>query len=110
MSNYKDWLDSICVPVRERRIYFPGAKYPIQVDGYDPVTNTVYEFLGDRVHGNLNRFHKDEPGYPNYKKTIAELNKEWLKRKKALEKLGYTVVFMWEYDYRESRKTSKMAA
>ena len=30
------------------------------VDGYDPETNTVYEFLGDKWHGNINIYNRSE--------------------------------------------------
>ena len=28
-------------------------------DGYDPTTNTIYEYLGDYWHGNIGKYKKD---------------------------------------------------
>ena len=73
----------------------------MHVDGYDSETNTVYEFLGDRFHGNLDVFLPDEHCNPFSDKSTKELNDEWIDRKNTLESLNYNVVFIWELDYRE---------
>ncbi|MCK5019133.1 MAG: zinc-ribbon domain-containing protein, partial [Candidatus Peribacteraceae bacterium] len=44
------WLDSLNTSTLEREHYIKDLK--IRVDGFDPATNTVYEFLGDYWHGN----------------------------------------------------------
>ena len=50
------WLDSVGIPNdpkhREVSVRVPNRTRPIRVDGYDPKTNTVYEFNGDSWHGN----------------------------------------------------------
>ena len=46
------WLDDLNIAVREHPIRLPNRRKPVLADGYDPKTNTVYEFLGDYFHGN----------------------------------------------------------
>ena len=69
-----------------------------KVDGFDPETNTVYEFLGDFWHGNPDKFSPEEVN-PVTKKKYGKLYTEWQLRKKSLQKQGYTVVEMWESDF-----------
>ena len=68
------------------------------VDGYDPATNTVYEFLGDYWHGNPEKFDSDDI-HPLIKKTYGELYKITFKKLDKLQKLGYTVKYIWENDW-----------
>ena len=50
------WLDSLNIKIREKSIKLHNGKKCI-VDGYDPITNTVYEFNGDFWHGNPQKFN-----------------------------------------------------
>lgn len=90
----KCWLDSlhICKSNRQVRI----GKYI--VDGYDPTTNTIYEFLGDYWHGNP-KIYKPFEYNKKVGKTFGELYENTIKRNEELELLGYNVVFMWESEY-----------
>jgi len=94
------WLDLIGIPVefREYSIKLPGKKRPSRVDGFDPATNTIYEFLGDFWHGNPERFDPEERNPINNWK-FKTLYAQTMKRIKTLEKAGYNVVFTWEKDY-----------
>ena len=86
------WLDYLNVNNRQVRI----GKYI--VDGYDPITNTIYEFNGDFWHGNPSK-------YKNYDvnqilgKSFGELYKKTLEKENNLKKLGYNVISIWESDY-----------
>lgn len=87
------WLDSLD-PILERQ-------YPIKnfiVDGYDPLTNTVYEFLGDFWHGNPKKYNPNDI-HPMRKVPFGDLYKDTIKRLKTLENLGYNIIFIWELDY-----------
>lgn len=85
----------------EHRIKIHGSKRGILVDGFDPESNTVYEFLGDRWHGNLNIYKPSECCHPfNKTKTAKALNDEWLDRRLALEDFGYNIIHIWEEDYK----------
>ena len=69
-----------------------------KVDGYEPNTNTVYEFLGDYWHGNL-RFLNPEDLNLNTKETFLNLNTQTFKRFNKLLSLGYNIKYIWESDY-----------
>lgn len=71
-----------------------GRKY-YKVDGFDPETNTIYEFDGDFWHGNPSLFKPDDIN-PRTKTTFGQLHEKTVARRQALETLGYTVVAIWE--------------
>ncbi len=90
------WLDSFNIDLlREHKI--EGTK--LIVDGYDPATNTVYQFHGDYWHGNLNRFHPDDL-HKQSGKTFRELHESTLAKEKQIRSLGYNLVTIWEYDWK----------
>lgn len=76
----------------------PGTNY--RVDGYNKRSNTVFEFHGDRFHGNPKRFKSTDKPNPYSDKTAKELYSVTRKREKLLRSLGYNVVVMWESDWR----------
>jgi ribosomal protein S18 len=79
---------------REHPLVVNGKKY--KVDGFDPLTRTIYEFLGDFWHGN--------PTRPKNKRLYGQLYKETFKRIAVLEAAGYNVVYIWEKDFREQQE------
>lgn len=94
------WLNLLNIPntVNTRQVYIQGHK----VDGYDPRTNTIYEFLGDYWHGNPVKYNSSEinkscgQSYENlYKKTIKKFNK--------LKACGYTICYIWESDWKTNK-------
>jgi hypothetical protein len=89
---------------REHTLRVGGKKY--KVDGYDPLTRTVYEFLGDYYHGNPTRF-KLEDMNSKLKKSYGQLHKETFERLAILEAEGYKVVYIWEKDFSEQQKSLK---
>ncbi|MBU2527636.1 MAG: zinc-ribbon domain-containing protein [Bacteroidetes bacterium] len=95
------WLDSLGVPAEHREvpIKLTGREHPFRIDGFDPETLTVYEFLGDFWHGNPARFDPQEVN-PVNKETFGALHKKTIRRLELLRKEGYNVVFIWEYDFR----------
>lgn len=74
------------------------SKKYITVDGFDETTNTVFEFLGDFWHGNLNKF-KAEDLNPLKGKTYRELNEATFRRFSDLKLLGYNIKYVWESDF-----------
>lgn len=95
-----NWLNSLGFPVlREYRI--PEKKTRV-VDGYDPTTNTVYQYHGDYWHGNPKRFNPDDVNKTT-KKTFRELYENTHKHDEELKNFGYNLVIMWEYDWKNSR-------
>lgn len=89
------WLDSIGIPNEDkcRQVYID--KYI--VDGFDPNTNTVYEYLGDYWHGNPKVFNKNDINKTNGKK-FGELYEKSMEKINHLESMGYNVVYVWEND------------
>jgi hypothetical protein len=100
-----EWLHSIRLPNNRenRQVFIKINNKKFRVDGYDPDTKTIYEFLGDFWHGNINILEKNEMN-PILKKTYFDLYCDWLNRKKIFEENGYNVVFIWENDFRTKRK------
>jgi len=75
------------------------------VDGFDPQTNTIYEFLGDYWHGNPLKF------YPNLinptdklKRTFGTLYKLTFDRFNKLRNLGFIIKYTWESDWNNFKK------
>ena len=68
------------------------------VDGFDPSTNTIYEFYGDYWHGNPQKFPSDQYN-PSCKVTMGELYNRTVKRAEFLKSLGYSLVEIWESDW-----------
>lgn len=84
-------------PEGEFRI--PGTKF--HVDGYNPSTNTIYEFYGDKYHGNPKLFDKKDCCHPYDKKlTAGSLYRKTKSRERLLKRLGYKLVVIWERDFR----------
>jgi hypothetical protein len=69
-----------------------------KVDGFDPKTNTVYEFLGDYYHGNPIKYSHDAYN-PTCHKTFGELYNNTFKSFDKLKKLGYNLKYIWENDW-----------
>lgn len=95
----QEWLDRLGIKIREYHIKDLGFR----VDGFDPETNTVYEFFGDYWHGNPEVFSAREIN-SNSKKPFGALHEETLRRLRRLEKSGYKVVYIWERDYKCKKK------
>jgi hypothetical protein len=102
------WLDTLNIPDLEREcpITIKGKTYT--VDGYDPLTNTVYEFLGDFWHGNPTRFIPENVN-PKNKKSYGQLHKETFERFAILEAEGYRVVYIWEKDFKKGHGCKKLS-
>jgi len=93
-KNSTKWLDSLNNRNIEREQYVEG-KF---VDGFDPSTNTIYEFYGDYWHGNSKVF--DSQIYNKRTKcTMGELYQRTNDRRSYLESKGYTVIEVWESDF-----------
>ena len=97
------WLDLMCIK-NEFRQYKIG-KYI--VDGFDPLTNTIYEFNGDFWHGNPKKYNPDEM-HPILNRKYSYLYKKTLSKERNLIKKGYKVVSIWESDYKEALKSQSI--
>lgn len=96
-----EWLDNLGIPNdnlhRSLKIKI-GDSY-IKPDGFDPDTNTIYEFYGDYFHGNLNVYAAYKINHKN-NKTLGELYQKTMEREKLIKQAGYNIVSIWEYDWK----------
>ncbi len=106
-----NWLESI---MQSEDIYIhhatnggeykiPGTKY--SADGFCEETNTIYEFYGDRWHGNPNLYDPNFGCYPKDKLvTAGELYQKTTSRENKIKELGYNLVTMWQSDWNNRQK------
>jgi hypothetical protein len=85
----KDFLNHL--KIEERQVYIGGRL----VDGYDPLTETIYEFLGDYWHGNPALFLPEKINICN-QKTFGELYDKTFARFNILKSMGYKIKYVWE--------------
>ena len=86
------------VPLHNRKEVF--------VDGYHPLTNTVYEFMGCNFHGCLkcHPHRRTIKCYCHPDRTVEEVYEATLKKVEDLKASGYRVIVKWECDYQKERK------
>jgi len=96
-----EWLDKLGIDTREWRV--PDTK--MVADGYDPETNTIYEFFGSFWHGDpaVKRFRSDIV-HPVLKRTYGQLYIETNGKIDRLKSLGYRVIHIWESEWTRSQK------
>ena len=72
------------------------------VDGYDPVTRTIYEFHGCLFHGCRSCYpNRQAKNYAVPDRSVEELYEATLYKRMALLREGYTVVEMWECEWKK---------
>lgn len=84
----------------------PGTR--LRVDGYHAKSNTVFEFHGDAYHGNPAKYKPRSRPHPYNDKTAAVLYRDTIAREELLRSLGYTVVTIWQSEYKALRKAGKI--
>lgn len=93
------WLNNLGIKEENRQISLPNILKKIKIDGYDPETNTVYEFLGSYWHGDPLKFNpKDINKRAN--KTFGELYNKTIQKEIEIRKAGYNYQFIWESDFK----------
>lgn len=101
-----EWLTSFNNPAIRHALN--GGEYRIpktrySADGYDPITNTIYEFHGDFWHGNPAVYAPNLMN-PVTGTTYGHLHSKTVKRQRLLKALGYNVIVIYEREYKLSRK------
>lgn len=81
-----------------RQFYIKKLK--MKVDGFDPITKTIYEFHGDYWHGNP-IFFKPQDYNIKAKDTYGNLYQQTLEREFKILESGYNLIVMWECDFEE---------
>jgi len=99
-SKKKQWLDYIGLPNDNlhRCIILKINNKKIIVDGFDPATNTVYEFYGDYWHGNPAIYNTNDINHAN-KKTFQYLYDKTIKRENFIKAQNYKLITIWENDF-----------
>jgi hypothetical protein len=96
------WLNSLGLPDdkehRQLKLKLHTGKY-VKVDGFNPLTNTAYEFWGDYWHGNPNKFDQAAI-HPVIKKSYGYLYSRTIQKIKDIESSGYNLVQIWESDFK----------
>lgn len=96
----EEWLDNIGLPKdfshRTVILHIDGRR--LIVDGFDPNTNTVYEFYGDFWHGNPNLYKSTDINDANHI-SFGQLYNKTLVREQLIIKNSYKLITIWEQDY-----------
>ena len=92
------FLNAVGITEKMRQYPIPNTKY--QVDGYEPSTRTVYEFLGDFWHGNPDVYKIPKPISENSDITTDTLRYRTILKFDRLLSLGYSIRYIWESDWK----------
>jgi hypothetical protein len=100
----RNWLKSLNIPHLRTfdssvgEFIIPKTRW--KVDGYDEITNTIYEFHGDywHAHPSIKRYSKDEQ-HPRKRGTWGEVYEKTLQRDQKIKDLGYNLVVIWEHEF-----------
>lgn len=91
------WLDSLSLPndQEHRQVFLRlvGGKY-IWADGFDPKTNTIYEFYGSYWHGDPEFYNKDDYN-AKQEATFGELYQKTINREDLIKRSGYNLITIW---------------
>jgi hypothetical protein len=107
-SGETEWLDCINNPNIIRQYCIRIGKKRYNVDGFDPATNTVYEFNGDFWHGNPEFYNPNDINPRTAPaRTFGELYSATLK-KEADIKSEYNMLSIWESDWNKLKKEANI--
>lgn len=99
-----NWLNSLGIPDdkdhREVKNLIPGRRF--SVDGYMPETNTIYEFYGDKIHGNPKLYFSDDI-CPINNKTFGQNYNKTIEREQIFKDAGYNIVSIWQSDFKQQQ-------
>lgn len=88
------WMDKVSSPstIREHVMVIEGRRY--KVDGYDPDTNTIYEYFGVFWHG-CPSYCDHTKDNPRNKTPYKVLYEKTLERIATFERAGFNLVYEW---------------
>jgi hypothetical protein len=100
-----EWLNYIGLPndSKHRNVYIKLSNRSIKADGFNPITNTVYEYYGDYYHGNP-VFFDGEKNNPHTKCTFGELYNKTLEKERIIIENGYKLITIWESNWRKQNE------
>lgn len=90
------WIKSFNNPniIQQYKINLPDNSY-VFVDGYDSLTNTIYEYHGKYWHGHPDQFPNRAAIHPKSKRNVSELYEHTLSREQLLKDLNYSIISVW---------------
>ena len=99
------WLNSLNIKslISEYIIPESTGRYKRKADGYDPITNTIYQFHGTYWHSDP-RVHKNGIINKKFNLTYEKNYQQSLVKDFQLLCWGYNLVVMWEYDFKKMLK------
>lgn len=92
------WLNILGVPKENRNKALFIEDIWIKPDGFDPTTNTIYEFYGDYWHGNPKVYDGNKINEHNGK-TFGELYQRTISRENMIIAAGFKLVAIWQNDF-----------
>lgn len=93
------WLDSLRISEENRQVkLYLGNGRRVRVDGFDPVTSTVYEFYGDYWHGHPTHRPREDLN-KSTGCSFGELYDRTMQREGRIKDAGYNLVTIWESDF-----------
>ena len=101
-----EWIDYL----RSTGISIPKQQYKICgfiVDGFNPDTNTIYEYNGCYFHGCKSCYNEYTKNCIN-NTFMKDLYKDWIKKKTKLTNEGYNIVEMWSHTWNEMKRTESV--
>jgi hypothetical protein len=99
-----EWLDFCNVPKEYQQISIRINGKRVAVDGFNPNTNTVYEYNGDYWHGNPMIYDPNDI-HPENGKTFGQLYNDTIKREQLIKSAGYDIISIWASEWLEQKKT-----
>jgi len=100
------WLSLLGVPERSKAIHAFGKIYI--VDGFDPKTRTIYEYLGDFYHAYPPKYKTlMESMHPFTKMTYRQTYEATKVRLRLLSDLGFKIIYAWESDFKKNKFAQK---
>jgi len=103
------WLDYEKVPEEFRYLKLEINNRWFYPDAADIKNKIIWEFYGDYWHGNPIKYTANEEN-PTSKKTYGELYRTTIERENFLKEAGYTLVTIWESDWKKIKKELKKKA
>ena len=81
----------------------------VKVDGYDPITKTVYEFHGCEFHGckKCKQNNRHSKTFHHSDRTVEEMYQCTQRKTDLLRGAGYNVIDIWECDFKKELKQHK---
>lgn len=94
----KRWIKLFNIPEEFQRFRIKLNDKIYYADGFDPLTNTIYEFYGDYFHGNPKIYLPEKTNDLN-KINLGTLYNKTIERENIL-KTKYNLITIWEADYK----------